>query len=75
MGVPAFFSGKLVVAPEPHLERNVIELSFGCSPLKSQYLKSNCWLEKENLLYSRDQQPGEKVGLCPRTNSEDSAQP
>ena len=38
-------------------------------------LKRKVLVGKEKLLYSGGQQPGKKVNSCPKTNSEDSAQP
>ena len=55
--------------------RDVTELRFSYLLLKSQYSRDKCWLEKERLLYPKDQQLGEKADSCPRTNSEDSALP
>ena len=46
-----------------------------CLPLKSQYSRGKCWLEKGRLLYWGAKQPGEKADLCLKINSEDSAQP
>ena len=48
------------------------KLRFGCLLLKSQYLRVECWLEKERLLHSRVWQPAEKVNLCSKISSEDS---
>ena len=54
-----------------HVNHTVIELRSGCSPLKSQYSTDKCWLEKKSCFIPW--RPGEKVDLCPKTNSEDSA--
>lgn len=53
----------------------VAELRVNCLLLQKPVLKRQVLAGAERLLCSGSRQPGEKVDLCPGTNTKDSARP